>query len=61
MKAAELAFRSVRMLPVIHGFWLGYVRIDALIDDAGDWGSILLNAIEWITEHIPVQQNSPVA
>ena len=27
MKAAAVAFTSVQMLPVIHGFWLGYVRI----------------------------------
>ena len=26
MKGAALPFSSVRMLPVIHGFWLGYVR-----------------------------------
>ena len=26
LKAAALAFSSMWMLPVIHGFWLGYVR-----------------------------------
>ena len=26
LKAAALAFSSMRMLPVIHRFWLGYVR-----------------------------------
>ena len=26
LKAADLAFSTMRMLPVIHGFWLGYVR-----------------------------------
>ena len=26
MKATALAFRSVQMLSVIHGFWLGYVH-----------------------------------
>jgi hypothetical protein len=26
LKAEALAFSSVRMLRVIHGFWLGYVR-----------------------------------
>jgi hypothetical protein len=26
LKAAVLPFSSVLMLPVIHGFWLGYVR-----------------------------------
>ena len=26
LKAAALAFSSLRMLPVIQGFWLGYVR-----------------------------------
>jgi hypothetical protein len=44
LKAAALAFSSVQMLPVIHCFWLGYVRtvtvgddvIDALIDEAND-------------------------
>jgi hypothetical protein len=41
------------MLPVIHGFWLGKCTyghfgddvIDALIDEAGDYGVILLNSI----------------
>jgi hypothetical protein len=34
-------------LPVIHGFWLGYLLMvtDALIDEADDWGGILLNSI----------------
>ena len=26
LKATALAFSSVQMLPVIHGFWRGYVR-----------------------------------
>ena len=26
LKVAAVAFSSMRMLPVIHGFWLGYVR-----------------------------------
>ena len=40
LKAASLPFSSVWMMPVIHGFLLGYVRgddvIDALIDEASD-------------------------
>jgi hypothetical protein len=35
---------------------LGYLLMvtDALIDEADDWGGILLNSIGWIPEHIPV-------
>jgi hypothetical protein len=47
------------MLPVIHGFWLGYVRtvtvgdnvIDTLIEEANDRCGALLNAIGGIHEY----------
>ena len=50
------------MLPVIHGFWLGYVRtvtvrddvIDAFIDEANGRCGVLLNVIGGIQEHVPV-------
>ena len=54
-----LAFSSVRMLPVIHGFWLGYVRM-VTVGTTSSMHSLMMPITDVVYSSMPLEESQNI-